>query len=36
VYYRFPFALTCREQIEPDFISELVDAVLVSIGAGGD
>jgi AcrR family transcriptional regulator len=32
VYYRFLFALTGRAQIEPDFISSLVDAVLASIG----
>ena len=34
VYYRFLFALARGEQIEPDFISNLVDAVLASIGSG--
>jgi AcrR family transcriptional regulator len=34
VYYRFLFALASREPIEADFIPSLVDAVLVSIGAG--
>jgi AcrR family transcriptional regulator len=32
VYYRFLFALARGEQIEPDFISNLVDTMLVSIG----
>ena len=35
VYYRFLFALAGRAQIEPDFISDLVDAVLASIGRTG-
>jgi AcrR family transcriptional regulator len=35
VYYRFLFALASRAQIEPEFISKLVDAVLASIGTAG-
>jgi AcrR family transcriptional regulator len=34
VYYRHLFAFGCDAPMEPDFIAELVDAVLVSIGSG--
>jgi AcrR family transcriptional regulator len=34
VYYRHLFAFGCDAPMEPDFIAELVDAVLVSIGTG--
>jgi len=34
VYYRHLFAFGCDAPMEPDFVTTLVDAVLVSIGTG--